>query len=125
MTPEADRAEEGSDGIGGGVAAAVALAVVVQAAGQRPGFEVIEAPVSEVEADVAEEFLEAEFQVACGGGRDGLCPEVFEEAGDLLVGREETFGQGEESRGEGVVSRRVSRVECVMAVSFPGGCGRS
>ena len=41
VTPEADGAAESSDGVGGGVAAAVALAVVVQAFGQRPRLEVI------------------------------------------------------------------------------------
>lgn len=101
LAPEADGAAEGSDGVGGGVAAALALAVVVQAFGQGPGLEVIEGPVGEVEADVAEEFLEAEFKVACGGGRDGLCPEAFEEAHDLLEVREEAFGPGEAGSGEG------------------------
>src|SRR5271167_4928777 len=101
VTPEADGAEEGSDGVGGGVASAIALAVVAQAVGQGFGFEVIEGPVAKVEADVAEEFLEAEFQVACGGGGDGLCPEVLEETCDLLEVGQEASGQGEQGSGAG------------------------
>jgi hypothetical protein len=101
VTPEPDGAEEGGDGIGGAFPSAVAFTVVVQAF--RPGrvFEVIEGPVGEVEADVAKEFLEAEFKVPCGGGRDRLCAEVFEETCDLLEVREESFGQGQAGRGEG------------------------
>jgi hypothetical protein len=64
VTPEPDGAKESRDGVGGRVAPSVALAVVVQAVGQRLGFEVLEGPVGEVEADVAEEFLKAEFKGA-------------------------------------------------------------
>jgi hypothetical protein len=48
------------------------------------GFEVVVGPVAQVEAELPQAFLKADFKVACGFGSEGLLEERLENGKEPL-----------------------------------------
>ncbi len=96
VAAQGETAEQGGDGVGGAVAATVALAGVVQARGELlavVGFEVVEGPLAQVQSKGAEQLLELAFKGVRGGGSNGVGTEGGQEPGAARQVAEQFFKQ--------------------------------